>query len=117
MRYVHRLLCWIADDKSKIYDRINSKLGHNIYWKISLVLLRLDNKYRGTYNYLGSAYFWAYAYKHILRNFWDYPKGTRMLRLLHTAMLDAQMDVVGESDAHLRLIMDFAYALDPNERW
>ena len=113
MRYLHRLLCWVADNNDKIFYLVNA----NMYWKVNQVLINWDKKYRGTYNYLGIFFFWAYEYKHYLRHFWDYPGGTRMLRLLHTAMLDAQMDVAGVSDAHLRLIMDFAYALDPNERW
>ena len=113
MKHLHRLLCWVADNNDKIFYLVNA----NMYWKVNQVLIDWDKKYRGTYNYLGIFYFWAYEYRHYLRHFWDYPGGTRKLRLLHTAMLNAQMDVAGESVAHLNLIKRYAYALDPNERW
>jgi hypothetical protein len=62
-------------------------------------LMALDKSLIGTYDYMGRAYFWHYKYRHYLR---DASQSKR--RRVHKMMLDAGLDVLGETESHDKII-------------
>lgn len=62
-------------------------------------IFKLDKTFVGTGNYLGLAYFWAYEYRHYLR---DCSMAKR--RKVHKKWLQAGLELHGESDEHLSII-------------
>lgn len=63
-------------------------------------LSNLDKTFIGTEHYMGVAYFWNYEYRHYLRD------ATIKQRVkVHAAMLKAELDPVGESQEHLKIIL------------
>ena len=64
----------------------------------------LDRSFIGTKNYMGVAWFWGNAYKHYLRGDIK-PISFRTRRRVHNAMLKAGLDVAGESEQHLAIVI------------
>lgn len=62
-------------------------------------LKELDKTYVGTHNYMGIAYFWAYDYRHYLRD-----ATTSQRRRVHQAFVAFNLPVMGESAEHEILI-------------
>lgn len=62
-------------------------------------IFKLDKTFVGTGNYLGLAYFWAYEYRHYLR---DCTMAKR--RKVHKKWLQSGLDLEGISDKHLSII-------------
>lgn len=62
-------------------------------------IFKLDKAFVGTDSYLGLAYFWAYEYRHYLR---DCTMAKR--RKVHKKWLQAGLDLEGVSDKHLSII-------------
>ena len=62
-------------------------------------LMRVDDEAVGTKDYLGLAYFWAYEYRHPLREC-----SFALRRRVHAALLTAGLAVNGESKKHLAII-------------
>jgi len=62
-------------------------------------IFKLDKTFVGTENYLGLAYFWAYGYRHYLR---DCTMAKR--RKIHKKWLQAGLNLEGISDQHLNII-------------
>ena len=62
-------------------------------------ILKLDKTFVGTDNYLGVEYFWAYEYRHYLR---DCSMAKR--RKIHKKFLQNNLEVDGVSDLHLHII-------------
>jgi hypothetical protein len=64
----------------------------------------LDKTFIGTKNYMGIAWFWNNEYKHYLRG--DVKEITYLTRRrVHNAMLRAGLDVEGESEQHLAIVI------------
>lgn len=72
-----------------------------VTFKAHQEIRELDQKYIGTENYLGLAYFWAYEYRHYLR---DCTFAKR--RKIHKRLIKEGLPVDGESDQHLEIIRD-----------
>lgn len=64
----------------------------------------LDDKFVGTPNYIGIAWFWNNAYKHYLRGDIK-PISYLTRRRVHKAMLRAGLNVEGESEQHLAIVI------------
>ncbi len=62
-------------------------------------LYDLDNSFVGTENYMGLTYFWAYEYRHYLRE-----ASMPIRRKIHNTFLKLGMDVGGESLKHAQII-------------
>ena len=62
-------------------------------------IFKLDKTFVGTSNYLGLAYFWAYEYRHYLR---DCTMAKR--RKVHKKFMQADLELHGESEKHLDII-------------
>jgi len=62
-------------------------------------LLDLDQSFISTNDYMGFAYFWAYEYRHYLRDV-SYAKRKKV----HKKFLDNNLAVNGESLEHLQII-------------
>ncbi len=69
-------------------------------------LVKLDNKFVGTEEYMGIVYFWGHRYKHMLRD-----ANTRDRRRVHAGFLAAGLTPHGETKAHDR-IMDAVFHTD-----
>ena len=65
----------------------------------SMALHRMDQENVGTAAYLGISYFWAFKYRHSLRPCSYYGR-----RIVHKRLLDAGLDVRGESPEHDEII-------------
>jgi hypothetical protein len=66
--------------------------------KATQKLYDLDKEFVGTPDYMGLAYFWAYEYRHLLRD------NRKYWINIHKAFLDAGLDVREESYYHLQII-------------
>jgi hypothetical protein len=66
------------------------------------LLRKLDSCLVGTPHYMGIAYFWAYEYRHYLRD-----KEYETCRICHQELLLAGLDVSGVSDEHEKIISLF----------
>lgn len=62
-------------------------------------LIKLDQTFRGTDDYMGITYFWHYEYRHFLRDA-SYARRRRV----HAALLRAGLAVDAASPAHETLI-------------
>jgi hypothetical protein len=71
---------------------------NKISWKATQALLQIDDEFVGSKDYMGLTYFWGNAYKHILR-----PNKKYWVKI-HSAMLNAGLNVEEESDQHLEII-------------
>lgn len=65
--------------------------------------LDLDKSFIGTPDYMGHAYFWAYEYRHYLRDSSRYRR-----RLVHKHLMAAGLEPGGESPAHAAIITRYA---------
>lgn len=72
-------------------NAVTFKCFEKLYW--------LDKTFVGTPEYLGLAYFWAYEYRHYLR---DCTMAQR--KRIHKLWLKHNLDLEGVSDEHLLLI-------------
>ena len=75
---------------------------NNITLDARINLVELDNSFVGTQNYMGLCYFWAYEYRHLLRG----QKRDVWLKV-HSALLNAGLDVTQESPLHREIIMSY----------
>lgn len=76
------------------------KINYNkISPKATDELIKLDDTFIGTPNYMGITYFWSYTYRHILR---EVPLYAR--QKVHTAFLKANLPVNEASEEHTRII-------------
>lgn len=79
--------------------RINlNTMPHDAY----MLLWHSDQKFIGTENYVGLAYYWNYEYRHYLRDASPYVK-----RKVHSQFLKHNLDLVGVSDEHLQIIRKY----------
>ena len=78
--------------------QMNYDLSINLN-KIQWYAIDLDKSFIGTSDYMGCAYFWAYEYRHYLR---DVSYAVR--RKVHKQFLKCFLLVDGESDQHLEII-------------
>jgi hypothetical protein len=67
-------------------------------------LLQLDRELVGTSEYMGLCIFWAYEYRHILRDVSDHTR-----RQIHAAFLKAGLDVRGVSPKHEEILKRFEH--------
>jgi hypothetical protein len=67
--------------------------------RASLAVMWLDAAFIGTADYMGTAAFWSYEYRHYLRDATCYQR-----QRVHAAMLKAGLPVCGDSDQHLAII-------------
>jgi hypothetical protein len=75
----------------------------SLSWNAYKALMQLDKQFIGTRNYMGIAYICSSEYKHTTR---EVSEITRVK--IHTALLDAGLDIYGESDKHNEIIHAFA---------
>lgn len=75
------------------------KFLEDISFKAYQALGDLDEKFVGTPNYMGFAYFWSTDYKHSLRD-----ASTNKRRAVHRAFLGAGLRVDGSSPEHEAII-------------
>jgi hypothetical protein len=74
-------------------------------WNATVALRELDEKFVGTPDYMGVAWFWHHEYRHYLRPNDEIGAGTpAKLRRVHKALLKAGLTLNGESDSHDRVI-------------
>ena len=71
----------------------------NLTMKAKKDILKLDEKYIGTYNYMGFAYFWNKRYKWIMREQTSY-----RCRLIHKKLLENGLNPSGCSQKHEYII-------------
>lgn len=76
-----------------------STISHNAYLKLA----ELDRSFIGTPDYMGICYFWAYEYRHYLR---DCTIPSR--RKVHKKFLEHGLAVDGESPKHLEIVKLYA---------
>lgn len=69
-----------------------------------VALHRLDKTFVGSDEYMGVAYFWAWDYRHYLRDV-SYAKR----RQVHRALLRDGLDVDSASDEHESIIKDIVF--------
>src|SRR5687767_10358648 len=62
----------------------------------------LDEKYIGTADYMGVAYFWSMEYKWWLRD-----ASPKVRRKVHKAFVDARLPVDEDSEAHTAIVAKF----------
>lgn len=62
-------------------------------------IMKLDEAFISTYNYIGVAYFWNYEYRHYLRD-----TSTAKRQKVHRLFMENNLDVAGRSDKHLQII-------------
>lgn len=62
-------------------------------------IYELDEKFIGTENYMGIAYFWHYAFRHYLRDAADYQRVK-----VHKAFLDHNLNISDDTVLHLQII-------------
>lgn len=73
------------------------KLTFEAYQKI----YELDEKFIGTENYMGIAYFWHYAFRHYLRD-----ATTEQRKKVHLKILQYNLQVSDETQMHWEIIKD-----------
>lgn len=64
-------------------------------------IYELDEKFIGTENYMGIAYFWHYAFRHYLRD-----ATTEQRKKVHTKILNYNLCVTDETQIHWEIIKD-----------
>jgi len=72
---------------------------NTISWEATNALIKLDMTFVGTPNYLGMTYFWAYEYRHYMR---DASIAQRVK--VHKKWLEAGLDFLETSKAHWDII-------------
>ena len=72
---------------------------NTISWDATDALIKLDETFVGTPNYLGMTYFWAYEYRHYMR---DASIAQRVK--VHKKWLQAGLDFLKTSQAHWDII-------------
>ena len=65
-------------------------------------IVRLDESFIGTYDYMGHAFFWASDYKHELRAL-----SVNERRAVHHMWMEQGLDVEDASDLHAESLHDF----------
>jgi hypothetical protein len=65
-------------------------------------IVRLDESFIGTYNYMGHAFFWATEYKHELRGL-----SINERRAVHHMWMEIGLDVEDVSELHAETLHDF----------
>ena len=70
-----------------------------VTFEASQAIRQLDETFVGTDSYLGLAYFWAYEYRHYMR---DCTMAKR--RKVHKKFMQAGLELDGESEEHLDII-------------
>jgi len=73
----------------------------DISWDATVEIYKLDEKYVGTKNYMGVAYFWGHEYKHTMRDL-SYAKR----RKIHNLGLDKNIDFIKPNKNAWYLIAD-----------
>ena len=73
----------------------------NITWEARGEIYGLDQKYVGTKNYMGVAYFWGHEYKHTMRDL-SYAKRKK----IHNLGLDKNIDFIEPNKKAWYLIAD-----------
>lgn len=74
------------------------KLTYKAYSKI----YDLDKSFVGTVDYIGIAYYWAYEYRHYLRDATIYQR-----KKIHDTFLSENLEVYGESFLHFEIIKKY----------
>lgn len=64
-------------------------------------LYELDEKFIGTENYIGIAYFWHYAFRHYLRD-----ATTEQRKKVHSKILEYNLGVSDATEMHWDIIKD-----------
>jgi hypothetical protein len=75
---------------------------NKITWEATEALLKLDETFVGTPNYLGITYFWHYNFRHYLRD-----TGCKSRVKIHNAFLKAGLDVGGFSVEHIKIVCKY----------
>jgi hypothetical protein len=70
-----------------------------VTFRMFCILMRIDSAMVGTPDYMGLAYWWSHEYKYDLR-----AATPRERKRAHDAILDAGLELDGESDEHERII-------------
>jgi len=65
-------------------------------------LIKLDNAFVGTPNYMGISYFWNHEYRHYMRN------NRKNWVKIHTLFLKEKLDVSGVSSRHKEIIKKYS---------
>lgn len=73
-------------------------MPHDAY----MLLWNNDQKFVGTKNYIGLAYFWNYEYRHYLRDASIYVK-----RKVHNVFLEKGLELTGVSEIHYKIIKKY----------
>lgn len=92
--------------KAKVF-KYSVSLG-KITHKAHLAILALDETFIGTEDYMGKTYFWAYEYRHLLRDY------SQIWVKVHTALMNAGLDVSGESEQHEKIIRSYYVTVEKN---
>lgn len=73
---------------------------NTITWEATDALLKLDETFIGTPNYMGLGYFWGWSFRHYLRD------ASIIQRVsIHERFLKAGLSVDGESERHWEIII------------
>jgi hypothetical protein len=72
---------------------------NGLTWEATKGLLKLDETFISTHDYMGIAYFWNYEYRHSMR-----PMTYAVNRRIHKALLNAGLEVNGEGPRHKKII-------------
>lgn len=64
-------------------------------------LYELDEKFIGTENYMGIAYFWNYSFRHYLRDATNYQRVK-----VHKGFLDHNLNISDETVIHWQIVKD-----------
>ena len=68
-------------------------------WEATDALIQLDKKFIGSPSYMGLAYFWAYEYRHYLRD-----ATVAQCKKVHKKWMEADLDFLETSQAHWDII-------------
>ena len=106
---------WIADvvdiDSAKNLIKQIEYDNTLVTYDQSRALLKLDQTFVGTADYMGLAYFWAYGYRHYLRD------ATPLQRQkVHHSFLKANLELDGESENHWKIIQRYIPESDLADR-
>ena len=98
---------WVADvvdiDSAKNLIKQIEYDNTLVTYNQSRALLKLDQTFVGTADYMGLTYFWAYGYRHYLRD------ATPLQRQkVHHSFLKANLELDGESENHWKIIQRFS---------
>ena len=88
--------------KQKPNRQQTAKVTLNCTLEAYMRIIRLDESFIGTYNYMGHAFFWATEYKHQMRSL-----SVNERRIVHNVWLDMGLDVEDVSELHAEYLNDF----------